>query len=74
MLTTTCLFHYFNLSQYLKKLFKSAFMRKSNPKYCTVTSTKDTHKIPKKYSVVKYLVKVFFMLKVVLFTTKVSII
>ena len=45
--TTVCLFHSRNLSQYFKKLYKSVSIRKNNLKFCTVTSTKDTHQIPK---------------------------
>ena len=39
---TVCLFHCRNLSQHLEKLFKSVSARKSNLKFSTVTSTKDT--------------------------------
>ena len=42
-----CLFYYHNLSQYFKKFYKSVSIRKSNLKFCTVTSTKDLHQIPK---------------------------
>ena len=41
------LFHCSNSSQYLRKLFKSVSVRKSNLKFCTVTSTKNLHYIPK---------------------------
>ena len=41
------LFHCSNSSQYLRKLFKSVSVRKSNLKFCTVTSTKNSHYIPK---------------------------
>ena len=37
-----------SLSQYLKKIPKSASIRKINLRFCIVTSTKDTHQIPKK--------------------------
>ena len=42
--TIVCLLHCRNLSQHLKK---SAFIRKSNLKFCKVTSTKDSYQIPK---------------------------
>ena len=42
-----CFFHCRNLSQYFKKLYESVSMRKSNLKFGTVTSTKDTYQIPK---------------------------
>ena len=47
-LLTICLFHSRNLPQYLKKLFKSVSLRKSNLKLCTITSTKGTHQMYQK--------------------------
>ena len=44
---TVFLFHCCNLVQFLKKLFKSVSLRRSNLKFCAVTSTKDTQQIPK---------------------------
>ena len=44
---TVCLFHCRNLSQYFKKLYKLVSIRKSNLKFGTVTSTKDSHQIPR---------------------------
>ena len=46
--TTVCLFHCRNLLQYLKKPFNSVSVRKSNVKqFCTATSSKGSHQIPK---------------------------
>ena len=38
---------FISLSQYLKKLYKTVSTGKSNLKFGTVISTKDTHQIPK---------------------------
>ena len=51
-LLAICLFHSRNLPQYLKKLFKSVSLRKSNLKLCTITSTKGT---PQMYQKIIYL-------------------
>ena len=45
-----CLFHCHNLLQYLKKLFKSVSVRKSNLKFCAVASKTYT-----KYQKIRYL-------------------
>ena len=44
---TFCLFHYRNLSQYFKKLYKSVSTKKINLKFGTVTSNNDLHQILK---------------------------
>ena len=46
-LTTVCLFHCRSLSQYLKFFFRSVSIRKNSLKFCTFTSIKDSHQIPK---------------------------
>ena len=55
-LTAVCLFHCCDLSQYFKRLCKLVSIRKSNLKFFTVTSTKNTHRIPKnEISIAEYL-------------------
>ena len=56
MINGSFLFHCYKLLQYLKKLYEPVSVRKSNLKFCTVTSTKDSQQIPKnKISVLELL-------------------
>ena len=51
------LLHYRNLLHYLKELFISVSIWKSNLKFCLVTSTKDTHQIPKTLDICRWVFK-----------------